>query len=228
MANGAMPVDGNGVLALPKQERTLVNDFFDERGVTHDFIQELLTEFFFDFLKAIEDGDAAKIEKMAEKKFAARVIENLPKIKTEGLKFERGAGLSKDLVKVDQTDFGVLRKNLVSDIEESYIVDHMIVKGVSLDRARNDCNFDYLKVRGHEMNGILFYMHKYFAGYMHYYERVGFQKHLERILELEKILEQKDADRAELQAKTEQRELNEKERLELELPDEELIELVRL
>lgn len=104
----------------------------------------------------------------------------------------------------------------------------MIVKGVSLDRSRNDCNFDYLKVRGHEEGGMLFYMHKYFAGYMHYYERLGFQKHLERILELEQILEAKDAKRAEMQSKAEQRELNEKERLELELPDEELIELVKL
>lgn len=73
-----MPIDGNGVLALPKQERILVNDFFEERGVTHEFVQELLTEFFFDFLKAIEDGDKEKIERMAERRFAARIIENLP------------------------------------------------------------------------------------------------------------------------------------------------------
>ena len=228
MVGGALPIDENGVLALPKQDRSLVNDFFEQRGVTHEFIQELLTEFFYDFLNAIETQDKAKIERMAEKRFAARLIENLDAVKAAGVKFERGTGLSQNLVKVDETDYGMLRQNLVSDIEDTYIVDNMIVKGVSSDRSQNACNFDYLKVRGHEENGILFYMHKYFAGYMHYYERLGFQKHVERILELEQILKDKDAKKEELQAKSAQRELTEKERLELELPDEELIELVQL
>ena len=34
MSGGAMPIDGNGVLALPKQpERNLINQFYEKRGI---------------------------------------------------------------------------------------------------------------------------------------------------------------------------------------------------
>ena len=47
------------------------------------------------------------------------------------------------MIKTDDTDYGQLRKNLVSDISESYVVDTMLVKGVSVLREENDCNYDY-------------------------------------------------------------------------------------
>lgn len=43
----------------------------------------------------------------------------------------------------DNSEFGDLRQNLVSDMKESYIIDSMIIKGVSVIREENDCNFDY-------------------------------------------------------------------------------------
>ena len=71
MLDGAVPIDGNGVLALPKQsERELVDHFYQHRGIEHSDVQELLTAKFSDFLQAICDGDKDKIEKMAEKRFA--------------------------------------------------------------------------------------------------------------------------------------------------------------
>jgi len=45
----------------------------------------------------------------------------------------------------------------------------MIIKGVSADREENDCNYDYNKLKNMENQGMIFYMHKYFSGHMHYY-----------------------------------------------------------
>ena len=106
---------------------------------------------------------------MAEKRFGEKMIENLPNIQKSEIKFERGAGKVQNLVKQDSRDFGVLRKNLISDIQEDYIVDSMIIKGVSADREENDCNYDYNKLKNMENQGMIFYMHKYFSGHMHYY-----------------------------------------------------------
>jgi hypothetical protein len=71
--------------------------------------------------------------------------------------------------KQDDTDYGQLRKNLVSDIEDTYIVDSMIIKGVSVNREENDCNYDYNLLKNMDNQGMRFYMHKYFSGHMHYY-----------------------------------------------------------
>jgi hypothetical protein len=51
MSEGAMPIDGNGVLALPKQpERNLVDQFYNHRGIEHEIVQELLTDKFYDLI----------------------------------------------------------------------------------------------------------------------------------------------------------------------------------
>ena len=92
-------------------------------------------------------GDEDKIRALAEKRFANQIIKNLPKIKSSQISFDKGPGKVSDLVKENNTDFGILRKNLISDINESYIVDSMIVKGVSANRDENDCNYDYNKIR---------------------------------------------------------------------------------
>jgi len=73
------------------------------------------------------------------------------------------------LIKRDETDYGQLRGNLVSDIDEDYTVDSILVKGVSAHRHENDCNYDYNLIKNQDVNGMRFYMHKYFSGHMHYY-----------------------------------------------------------
>lgn len=87
---------------------------------------------------------------MAEKRFAQKMIENLPKIKKSEISFEKGTGMVSDIIREDKTDFGILRKNLISDINETYVIDSMIIKGVSANREENDCNYDYNKIKNME------------------------------------------------------------------------------
>ena len=144
----------------------------------------MLTEKFNEFLQALCENDKEKIKSMAEKRFGEKMIENLPNIQKSEIKFERGAGKVQNLVKQDSRDFSVLRKNLISDIQEDYIVDSMIIKGVSADREENDCNYDYNKLKNMENQGMIFYMHKYFSGHMHYYLQQRYNNQLMRIQEI--------------------------------------------
>jgi len=184
MASGGMPIDGNGVLALPKQSRIFVDEFYEKRGITHEAVQELLTEKYYDFIDAILAQDKEKIEAMAEKRFAEKVVANMSKVAGNEMQFNRERGLVSELVKEDDTDYGALRANLVSDIKEDYIIDTMIVKGVSVRRDENDCNYDYNLLRNLEDRGMKFYMHKYFSGHMHYYLHLRYDRHVQRLLEI--------------------------------------------
>lgn len=79
------------------------------------------------------------------------------------------------LIKRDETDYGDLRGNLVSDNQDTYIVDSMIIKGVSPRREENDSNYDYVVQKQLDHEGMRFYMHKYFLGHMHYYLHLKYQ-----------------------------------------------------
>jgi hypothetical protein len=98
------------------------------------------------------------------------------------------------LIQKNDTDFGNLRKNLISDIEESYIVDSMIIKGVSAYRDENDCNYDYNKLKNMENQGMIFYMHKYFSGHMHFYLNQRYEKHVKRLSEIVELKDQQQAE----------------------------------
>lgn len=69
----------------------------------------------------------------------------------------------------------------MSDNADSYIVDSLIIKGVSPNRDDNDTNFDYQLDKALDNQGMRFYMHKYFAGWMHFYQHVAYQKEIERL-----------------------------------------------
>ena len=88
----------------------------------------------------------------------------------------------------DQTDYGELRGNLVSDLDQDYIVDSMLIKGVSVNRDENDCNYDYVLLKDRDHLGMRFYQHKYFSGYQHYYQHLAYKQQLERINEIENKL----------------------------------------
>jgi hypothetical protein len=77
----------------------------------------------------------------------------------------------------------------VSDNEDTYIVDSMIIKGVSVNRDENDCNYDYNLLKNLESQGMRFYMHKYFTGHMHYYLHKKYQEQLKRLVEINNNLE---------------------------------------
>ena len=73
---------------------------------------------------------------MAEKNFADKLIGNIDLIKD--MKFERGKGLCKDLIKESEEAY---ESNIQSNLDETYIVDSIFVKGVSHIREENDCNY---------------------------------------------------------------------------------------
>lgn len=79
-------------------------------------------------------------------------------------------------MKKDNTDYGALRANLVSDNDKTYIIDNMIIKGISPVRSENDCNYDYDLLKNREQDGLRFYMHKYFSGHMHYYLHLKYEE----------------------------------------------------
>ena len=113
---------------------------------------------------------------MAEERFANKVVSGFDAIRNEKITFARGKGLSTHLMKEDQTDYGNLRENLVSDEKEDYLVSTMLVKGVAADRSKNACNYDYNMDKSQDANGMRYYLHKYFAGYHYYYQHEAFEK----------------------------------------------------
>lgn len=100
---------------------------------------EILSDRFYDFLDAIVASDEDKIKSMAEKRFADKIIFNLPAFKKAGLKFKRGQGLCN----IKSTPNANLSDKMAHQVTEDYIVDMMLVRGLSVDRDENECNFDY-------------------------------------------------------------------------------------
>lgn len=94
----------------------------------------------------------------------------------------------------------------------------MIVKGVSVHRDENDCNYDYNLQKNLDNQGMRFYMHKYFTGHMHYYLHLKYQQQLERLAELRETLKAAEKDTADLP----------KEDLASSLPQDEMFEKVEL
>ena len=123
MIDGHLPLDANGVLALPKQpERSIVTQFLDHRGVQHDLIRDYLSTKFFSFLKYIEAGDRAQILANSEARFGNKIVQNLDKI--------------------SKNDFKLVERESPSESSD-YIVDQMLIQGISVDRSLNDSNYDY-------------------------------------------------------------------------------------
>lgn len=59
---GGLPIDGNGVLALPQQPpREIIDHFYKIRGIEHSLVQEILTDKFFSFIDALCSGDEAAV-----------------------------------------------------------------------------------------------------------------------------------------------------------------------
>lgn len=68
-------------------------------------------------------------------------------------------------IKKDKTDYGALKANLVSDNDQTYFIDTLLIKGLSVNRNENYTNFDYNLHTNLEESGIRLYTHKYFTGY---------------------------------------------------------------
>ena len=172
MLRGSLPFDQNGVLALPEIPlKPHVESFYEKRGINQDLVFDRCQELFHEFISALCQGDQEKIKRITEPKFGEKIAANLSDIKQFKLSFSNS---SEDIEKVkgivveDDTDYGALRKNFISDNTESYTIDSLLIKGLSSDREYNHNNFDYF-VEVDEENGSKTYTHKFFKGYNHYY-----------------------------------------------------------
>jgi hypothetical protein len=145
-------------------------------------VQEHLEGKFYEFIEALVDQDKNKINKLAEKRFANRLIHNLEK--ANGISFEKGPGLLDEIIQEDTTDYGDFRENLVSDMNSNYTIDTLLIKGISPHREDNDCNYDYRLFSDSASLGMLYYEHKYFSGHMHYYLHLKYHQSLKRYEEL--------------------------------------------
>jgi hypothetical protein len=56
---------------------------------------DILRDRFFELLDAVVSSDEARVRVMTEKRFADKIVANLPALKKADLKFERGSGLCK-------------------------------------------------------------------------------------------------------------------------------------
>lgn len=86
------------------------------------------------------------LEKLAEKRFFDKLSPEIEK----------------------NTDYSITFKPS-EKMEDSFIIDKMLVKGVKFNREENDSNVDYMYVDSQENKGLRFYLHKYFVGYHPYY-----------------------------------------------------------
>ena len=54
-------------------------------------------------------------------------------------------------------------------VGDSYLVDNLMIKGVSMDRSLNASNVDYALEDADELKGLRHYFHKAFLGNIYYY-----------------------------------------------------------
>jgi hypothetical protein len=164
---------------LPKRERKLVKQFLEERSISENVLLEVLQDKLFSFFDVLTTTqDQQKIRSMLESRFADKILSNLDKIKASKIQFKQGQGLCK--IKKDQNDYGALKSNLVSDIDQSYMIDNLLIKGLSVNRSENYSNFDYNLYTNLEEAGIRMYTHKFFKGYQHYYFMQKYKEKVER------------------------------------------------
>lgn len=187
MLDGAIPFDSNGVLPLPKLElKEQVVNFYENKGINEDLVFEELEDRFYKFIEAICTGNEDQVRALTEKRFGDKVAELLPNVKSHNLKFSREESkLEKlnSLVVENTTDYGSLRKNFISDIEHSYTIDSVLVRGLSPHRHENGYNYDYeLEVSGD--NGAKYYRHRYFLGFAEVYHLSEVQKQREELFEI--------------------------------------------
>lgn len=77
----------------------------------------------------------------------------------------------------------------MSDINHSYLIDSVLIKGLSVNRSENYSNYDYNLYTNLEEAGIRMYTHKFFSGYQHFYFMQKYKEKVERAAELQNIIE---------------------------------------
>lgn len=67
---------------------------------------------------------------------------------------------------------------------KAFVVDKLFIKGMNVDRTKNDSNFDYYYVSKLEKHGLRQFIHKFNTGDIHYYYMRDMQKsHFAKIMD---------------------------------------------
>eukprot|EP00347_Sterkiella_histriomuscorum_P000208 403376769 len=144
MCKGAFPLDKAGTHLLPKlPNRQLCDNLLSKKNLTEELLRDHFSGMFLNFVEQLANKNYEAVQKMTEK----RLFEKLSSQKENLEKFK----LEFDVNKIEG--------------DESYIVDQILVKGVSQDRELNDQNIDYIYSNRYEGEGLRIYTHKYFIGY---------------------------------------------------------------
>jgi hypothetical protein len=133
----------------------MVGDYFKKKGLTDDAVASHLHAKLEEFLKAIEAKDEAKVRALTEPTFGEKLIKT----------FET----RKDLQYIRPEKSGEDETQEVVKEGKAFIVDKLFIKGMNLDRRKNDTNFDYYYFQKMEKYGLRAFVHRFNTGDFHYY-----------------------------------------------------------
>lgn len=103
-------------------ERELVTNYLEDKKITEEILNEHFTTLMTSFIESISTKDYEALEKVTEKRFYNKLMEQ------------------KDTLEKFELKYDVTNENAEN---ESYIIDKLFVKGVNHDRDLNDSNLDY-------------------------------------------------------------------------------------
>ena len=123
-----VPLDTAGTMKLPQiPPRHIVKRYEEEKSIDEDTLKEhLFNNVLQKFMEAVGKQDADAIAQVAEKKFADKIVKEMPHLKGKSLRYKKAAG---DV-----------------DMNSIYLLDKLFLKGVGSERAKNGSNFDYVVI----------------------------------------------------------------------------------
>lgn len=127
--------------------RDAVDKYFRTKKIDDDVLSEQLHLKLEKFLKAVAVKDESAVRDVSEKTFADKLLASYQA--NPSVKYQPSSAEGDDL--------------------KAYIVDKMFIKGMEVDRSKNDTNFDYFYINSHEKEGLRIFSHKFNQGDHHYY-----------------------------------------------------------
>jgi len=137
----------------------MVADYFKKKKLTDELVAEHLTGMLEKIFRAIEKKDAKTIMDLTEPTFGKKLTDNL----------------------IGMSD---LKYTPPSSPSNAFVVDKIFIKGMNIDRTKNDTNFDYYFVQTMEKFGLRTFVHRFNTGdFYYYYMRDMKESHFKRLMD---------------------------------------------
>jgi hypothetical protein len=136
-----------------------VDKYFRTKKIDDEVLSEQLHLKLEKFLKAVAVKDESAVREFAEKTFADKLLKSYQV--NPNVKYQPESTEGDDL--------------------KAYIVDKMFIKGMEVDRSKNDTNFDYFYINSHEKEGLRIFSHKFNQGDHHYYYMRQFKEEFDQL-----------------------------------------------